>query len=231
MNLLKKNKIKILAAIYCITMIYGITYSFFTKSTESFSTPVMNKNIIIDAGHGGWDPGKVSPDNTKEKDVNLNISMKLQKFLEEGGASVFTTRAEDTALSEKKIEDLSKRKELANGEDIDIFISIHQNSFPQNSVKGAQVFYYKNSESSKKLAEHIQNKIKSIADIDNKRVAKANGEYYILKNTKSASVIVECGFLSNSEENSKLKSEEYQKKIAWAIYMGIIDYCTEENFT
>lgn len=230
MNFISKNKMKILALTYSLLILYGITFSFFNKSTEAFSTPVMQKNIVIDAGHGGWDPGKVRIDGTEEKKINLDISLKLQKYLEQGGANVFTTRIDDTALSKKKIEDLKQRKIIANGDDIDVFVSIHQNSFPKNSAHGAQVFYYKNSENGKALAECIQKQIKEFVDNTNDRVPKANGEYYILKNTKSASVIVECGFLSNDEENAKLNSEEYQQKIAWAIYMGILDFCKNNDF-
>ena len=225
MKKILKNKLRILAIFYLSLMIFGISHSFFDKSVETFSMPVAQKNIVIDAGHGGWDPGKVQNDGTEEKNINLDISLKLQQYLEQGGANIFTTRIDDSALSKKKIEDLKQRKMIANGDEIDIFVSIHQNSFPQNSVHGAQVFYYKDSENGKVLAECIQNKLKEFADKDNTRIPKANGEYYILKNTKAASVIVECGFLSNNIENEKLKSEEYQQKVAWAIYIGITEYC------
>ncbi len=220
-----QNKVKILAVVYAWLIVFGVWQSFLSKSVETFSMPVARKNIVIDAGHGGWDPGKVRSDGIEEKNINLAIGIKLQKYLEQAGANVFTTRIDDSALSKKKIEDLKQRKIIASGEDIDIFVSVHQNSFPKNSVKGAQVFYYKNSESGKALAECIQKKIKEFADLENERIPKANGEYYILKNTKAASVIVECGFLSNEDENVKLNSEEYQQKIAWAIYMGIAEYC------
>ncbi len=229
MSYISKNKLKILALTYSLLILYGITYSFFNKSVETFSMPVSNKNIVIDAGHGGWDPGKVRSDGTEEKTLNLDISKKLQQYLEQGGANIFTTRIDDSALSKKKIEDLKQRKLIAGGDEIDIFISIHQNSFPNSSAKGAQVFYYKNSESGKALAECIQNKIKEFADESNTRVPKPNGEYYILKNTKCASVIVECGFLSNDSENAKLASDEYRQKIAWAIYMGVTDFCKENT--
>jgi len=229
MNYISKNKIKVLALTYSLLILCGIMYSFSNKSVETFSMPVSNKNIVIDAGHGGWDPGKVRTDGTEEKTINLDISQKLQQYLEQGGANIFTTRIDDSALSKKKIEDLKQRKLIANGDEIDIFISIHQNSFPNSSAKGAQVFYYKNSENGKELAECIQNQIKQFADKGNTRVPKPNSEYYILKNTKCASVIVECGFLSNDSENTKLNSEEYQQKIAWAIYMGVTDFCKKNS--
>jgi len=230
MKWISDNKVKILAAVYSVVIVFAVGRSIYSKSAETFSMPVVQKNIVIDAGHGGWDPGKVRSDGVEEKNINLDISLKLQQYLEQGGANVFTTRIDDSALSKKKIEDLRQRKIIAGGDDIDIFISIHQNSFPKKSANGAQVFYYKKSEHGKALAECIQNKIKEFADPKNERVPKPNGEYYILKNTKAASVIVECGFLSNDEENKKLNSEEYQQKIAWAIYMGVLEYCKNGDF-
>ena len=176
-----------------------------------------------DAGHGDWDPGKVAKDGTLEKDINLKIARYLQSYLEQSGGFVLTTRIDDTALSNKKREDLKERKNIANNENVDLLISIHQNSFPKESVKGAQVFYYVGSKESKKLAECVQDRLKEI-DITNNRVAKENKDYYLLKQTTMPSIIVECGFLSNLQENENLKNDEYQKKIAWAIYLGVLDY-------
>lgn len=175
--------------------------------------------------HGGWDPGKVRSDGIEEKGINLAVSKKLQIYLEQAGAFVTLTRDDDSALSSEKRADLKERKNIINDENTDIVVSIHQNSFPKESVKGAQVFYYKKSEQSKRLAECIQTRLKEFADKSNTRIPKANLDYYILKNTQKPAVIVECGFLSNNEENKKLNSEEYQEKIAWAIYMGITDFC------
>ena len=179
-----------------------------------------------DAGHGEWDPGKVAKDGTLEKDINLQISKHLQGYLEQSGSFVLTTRIDDKALSNKKREDLRERKNIANNENVDLLISVHQNSFPKENVKGAQVFYYKNSEESKKLAQCVQNRLKEISSA-NDREAKESKDYYILKETKMPAIIVECGFLSNTEENNNLKNEEYQKKIAWSIYLGILDYYNE----
>ena len=118
---------------------------------------------------------------------------------------------------------MNERKKLANEEGADLFVSIHQNSFPQENVKGAQVFYYGDSPESKRLAECVQNRLKEV-DKNNTREAKPNKDYYLLKKTSVPSIIVECGFLSNEEESNRLKSEEYQEKIAWAVYLGILDY-------
>ena len=222
-----KNKEKFVFSIYILVIFLGIFITYKREVAPTFSMPINLKNIVIDAGHGGWDPGKVATDGSKEKDINLEIAKKLQTYLEQSGSFVLTTRITDTALSESKRDDLKQRKELANSSNIDLLISIHQNSFPSSSVKGAQVFYYDGKDESKVLAECIQERLKSI-DNTNNRVAKANSSYYLLKQTNIPAVIVECGFLSNLEEGELLKSEEYQEKIAWAIYCGILDYYNED---
>lgn len=223
------KKDKILIGLYILVIFAGVLRTYFVDSVETFSMPVSKKNIVIDAGHGGWDPGKVRSDGIVEKDINLKIAAKLQKYLEQGGSYVITTRVDDKALSDKKRADLGERKNIANNNEVDLLISIHQNSFPKPSAKGAQVFYFNKSEQSKILADCIQSKIKEFADPNNDRIAKANTDYYILKQTKVPAVIVECGFLSNDEENKKLNDEQYQEKIAWAIYMGVVDYYGKEQ--
>lgn len=219
----KTKKEKSLLFIYLLIIFIGMTKTYFKDTRQTFSMPVCKKNIVIDAGHGAWDPGKVAKDGSLEKDINLDIAKKLQIYLEQSGSFVLTTRIEDEALSTKKREDLKERKNIANGENVDLLVSIHQNSFPKESVRGAQVFYYDGSEKSKMLAECIQERLKEI-DKNNTRVAKSNKDYYLLKRTTVPSVIVECGFLSNYEENQKLKTNEYQDKLAWSIYLGILDY-------
>lgn len=219
---LKKNSNRLFIFIYLAIITAGLTRSYFFSSVETNALPTNCKSIIIDAGHGGWDPGKVVGD-TNEKDINLKISEKLLAYLEQGGCIVSTTRSTDTALAENKSGDLKQRVKLTNENDCDMLISVHQNYFPKASVKGAQVFYYKNSEESKALAEYIQKRLCEL-DGSNTRIAKANGEYYLLKESKIPAVIVECGFLSNPQENERLKDEEYQNKLAWAIYLGVSDY-------
>lgn len=225
-NLKKIKKDKLLLAIYLLIIFFGMTRTYLNDTTETFSMPLSKKIIVVDAGHGGFDPGKVSKNNTLEKDINLNIAKKLQIYLEQSGSFVLTTRIDDSSLSEKKRQDLKERKNIANSENVDLLVSVHQNSFPKESVKGAQVFYYNGSQNSQKLAETIQKRLKELDDANN-REAKSNSAYYLLKETSVPAIIVECGFLSNSEENKKLNSEEYQEKIAWAIYLGILDYFKE----
>ncbi len=221
--MLKKiNKYTLCLYIYLIIICIGLVRTYISQTVETFSMPI-DKNIMIDAGHGDWDPGKVAKDGTLEKEINLNISKYLQNYLEQAGGFVITTRTDDNVLGDTKNKDLKARTELSNNEEVDLLVSIHQNSFQNSKVKGAQVFYYEDSEDSKRLALCIQNRLKEV-DSNNNRVAKSNNNYYMLKKTSVPAVIVECGFLSNSEENEKLKDKKYQKDIAWAIYLGILDY-------
>lgn len=188
-----------------------------------------DKKVVIDSGHGGIDPGKKSESGILEKDVNLAIAFKLKKKLEEAQISVTMTRNDENGLyqetdSNKKIADMKKRCSIIEESNADVAVSIHQNSFQSSQVKGAQVFYYKHSASGKELAECIQKAFKEYADQDNKRQAKADNTYYMLIHTKIPTVIAECGFLSNPSEAQLLVSEEYQEKVALALYNGITEY-------
>ena len=185
--------------------------------------PLARKVVVIDAGHGGWDPGMVSG-KVDEKDINLAIAKKLQVFLEQGGATVIVTRLEDEALANKKVGDMQARRLIANTAHADIFVSIHQNSYKSPNVRGFQAFYFNESDNSKKLANCIQAKLKEFVNPGNKHDARANKNYYVLKETSMPAVLVECGFLTNSSDRSKLTGDEYQEKIAWGIYLGIVEY-------
>lgn len=134
------------------------------------------------------------------------------------------TRYEDSALGKSKKEDMESRMAIVEKNKADILVSIHQNSYPSPSAKGAQVFYHKNSQEGKRLAQCIQKALSEKVDSQNKRMAKDNSAYYVLRKNSVPSVIVECGFLSNAQEESLLNSEEYRHKIAWAVYCGISEY-------
>lgn len=185
--------------------------------------------VVIDAGHGGADPGKVSVDGSLEKDINLKIALKLQKFLQMQDVDAVLTRESDAGLydeesSNKKVQDMKNRVAIIEEKQPALTVSIHQNSYHEEYVHGAQAFYYANSEKSKELAERIQQVMALELDRDNARQAKANDSYYLLKKTSSPIVIVECGFLSNYEEAQKLSSELYQEQVAWAIHMAVLQY-------
>ncbi len=195
------------------------------------SLQVENKSracVVIDAGHGGSDPGKVGINNQLEKEINLKIAEILKDFLQAEGVEVVMTRESDAGLydegaSNKKVQDMKRRLEIIEKADPVIVVSIHQNSYHEEYVKGAQVFYYTTSESSRQLAEVIQEQLRSL-DPDNRREAKGNDSYFLLKKTSKPIVIVECGFLSNREEAEKLSSALFQEKMAWNIHMGIMKY-------
>lgn len=185
--------------------------------------------IVVDVGHGGFDSGKIGIHGELEKNVNLQIALKLKKILEDDGMSVIMTREDDQGLydenaSNKKVQDLQRRCDLINDKKPTLTVSIHQNSYTSPEIKGAQVFYYTTSVESKKLAEIMQASLIDNVDPDNHREAKSNDSYYILKKTSSPIIIVECGFLSNPEEAEKLSDESYQQKISEAIRIGIREY-------
>ena len=173
-----------------------------------------------DAGHGGPDGGKTGVNGKLEKELNLIIAEKVKKLLEEEGIAVIMTREEDGWLAETRIGDLKERVRIMNESKADLAVSIHQNSYHEESVFGAQVFYYTTSGEGKAAAEILQNELLEI-DPENKKREKANNTYYILKKTEVPTVIVECGFLSNHKEAEKLSDEAYQGKIAEAVVKGI----------
>ncbi|NLY48769.1 MAG: N-acetylmuramoyl-L-alanine amidase [Clostridiales bacterium] len=185
--------------------------------------------VVIDPGHGGRDPGKVGVNGALEKDINLAIALKLKNLLEQNDVRVIMTRTEDTGLysendSNKKKSDLDKRIDIINSSGALFAVSIHQNSFSQSGVKGAQVFYHSQSEQGRKLAEILQKQLIETIDDGNRRKAKSNTSYYLLKHTTCPLVIVECGYLSNHREAELLLDEEYQEKMAWAIHLGIMQW-------
>ena len=213
---LPANRAKVASNIFNIISMWNNEGSNSDNSTNDNTENIdmSNKRIVIDSGHGGIDPGKKSDDGILEKDVNLAIAFKLKKRLEAAGISVTMTRSDENGLyqesdSNKKIADMKKR------------CSIIEES---SSVKGRQVFEDKHSAQGKLLAECIQNSFKQNIDETNKREAKADTTYYMLIHTKVPTVIAECGFLSNPEEAQLLVTEEYQEKVALALYNGIIDY-------
>ncbi len=185
--------------------------------------------VVVDAGHGGWDPGKVGIGGTLEKDLNLEIALILKQYLEADDIRVILTRDSDEGLydenaSNKKVQDMKRRVALIDEAHPAVAVSIHQNSYHEEPVHGAQVFYYTNSEEGRKLAELIQGEMTEKADPENKRQAKSNDSYYLLKRTTVPIVIVECGFLSNSSEEERLNTKSYQDRLAWAVHMGILRY-------
>ena len=190
--------------------------------------------VVLDAGHGGIDPGKVGVNGALEKDINLAIALKLQTYLEAADVHIIMTRTTDSGLydenaSNKKVQDMKNRIALMEDSNADLIISIHQNSYSDSAIHGAQVFYYTTSSASKTLAEALQEILITKLDPKNHRQAKANDSYYLLKKTTKPIVIVECGFLSNPTEAALLKSDSYQDEIAWVLHLGILQHLNQAS--
>ena len=198
-------------------------------TTETVALPVTNRVIVIDAGHGTPDEGAESNNGVTEAEINLRIALKLQNLLEQSGAKVILTRSNETAiydidkktLREKKVSDIHNRVKIGNESSADIFVSIHLNKIPQNQYWGWQCFYNQNE---KILAENLQNNLNEAIQKETKRIAMKLDTVYIMKNVEIPISIVECGFLSNEEEEKRLQEDDYQNRLAWGIYNGIMDY-------
>ncbi|RKD34150.1 N-acetylmuramoyl-L-alanine amidase CwlD [Thermohalobacter berrensis] len=228
-----RKKVLILIPFILISVIF-----FYNNNQEVVPAaflPITDKVIAIDPGHGGVDPGAVGNIGKNEDDINLEIALRLRRLIEQSGGKVILTREEDEGLytdksktyRQKKNEDLRNRKILVNSSNPDIFLTIHLNSFRQSKYYGAQTFYKKGCEKSKKLATIIQEELRNILDKNNKRVPQARDSIYLLREVKAPTVLIECGFLSNPREEKLLNEPKYQEKVAWAIYIGLVRYFKE----
>lgn len=239
----KKIKSRLYLLIILISILSGLTVgnqlvNHFTAIDVS-SNNLIQKTVIIDAGHGGPDGGTSAADGTLEKDINLQIAIKLNEILGSMGIKTLMTRNEDVSIHDetaetirqKKVSDIKNRLKMINETEEAVFVSIHQNHFSNSKYSGTQVFYSKNHPHSQTLANYIRLPIISILQPENSREIKQSGsEIYLLYHAKNPAVMVECGFLSNENETQKLKNNQYQQKLAFLIALGIVDYLktTEE---
>ncbi len=234
MKIGKKSIIAIITAFLIIlsAMLY-LTFMANFSAAEASSMSITQKTVIVDAGHGGDDGGAIGIDGTVEKDINLDIALKLEKILKFYGFNVIMTRTQDVmtcddgldSLRKRKISDIHNRFELMRKNPDAIFISVHQNKFEDSSQHGTQVFYSGNDERSKELAEAIQTSVTLTLQRKNDRVVKKSGSgIYLLYHAKIPAVLVECGFISNSDEVKKLKDESYRMKLAILIADGLLKY-------
>lgn len=218
------NKIMKKSAILFLTF---ITFIFVIISFCSVIKIVYanNSNIIyIDPGHGGFDGGALSKNKEViEKDLVLEISLKLAYYLKQMGYKVALTRDKDTALAHTKKEDIYKRVELINSNNTLLYVSIHANSYPNKSVKGAQCFYDNSLEENKLLASYISEMLKAINPYNNRKEKIITGKY-LINNSEKVGCLIEVGFLSNAEELALLKTKSYQEKLAYGIFLGILKY-------
>lgn len=221
------SAVLLVVAIFTFTGINGIL-----NSSRAVFFPLTNRAVFIDPGHGGRDPGAVGRQGANEDRINLEIALRLKRLVEESGGIAILTRDGDYGLyspdaPNKKREDLQRRKAIADESESCVNIIIHLNSFPQSKYYGAQTFYHRESEESRRLAEIIQQELRRVLDKDNYRQPKADDEIYLLKDNKAPTVLVECGFMSNPKEELLLNDERYQEKVAFAIYSGVLKYLTQ----
>lgn len=229
--ILKKKMCIILTCITILLVFLGIKKD--EKIIETVALPVEDKVIIIDArAWGTRSGGAVSDEGVTEASINLKIALKVQSLLEQAGSTVILTRSdengiydeESNTLRKMKVSDIKNRVKIGNSSSADIFVSIHLNKIPQQQYWGWQTFFKKDSEESKKLAQSLQNGLNETIQKENKRESLKIENIYIVDNVEIPIAIVECGFLSNEEEEKLLQTEEYQDKLAWGIYLGIMNY-------
>lgn len=225
----------------CISVgIYGIINNGnkMNESSQVNALPTTNKIIVIDAGHGLPDEGAVGFNGTTEEAINLSVSLKLQKLIEQTGAHVLLTRSDENgiysldskSIRNKKVSDIKNRVEIGNNCNADIFISIHLNKYPPSQIyRGWQTFYQRDNIKSKFLAGLIQTNLSGNIEFKNDRSPLPISDVYIMKNLKIPTIIVECGFLSNPAEAELLQEDVYQNKLAWGIFTGIQDYFLKEG--
>jgi len=236
MIILNKKRITlILSGIFLSVFVFILTTGNSEEQNKYISTvslPASGKTIVIDAGHGVPDEGAQSSNGTTEAETNLKIALKLQNLLEQSGCTVILTRSDENAiydidsktLKQKKISDIKNRVKIGNESSADIFVSIHLNKIPQSQYDGWQTFYKEGSEDGARLAKTIQENLNKTIQKENDRIAKTIDKIYIIKHVEIPTTIVECGFLSNPDEEKLLLEDGYQNKLAWGIYNGIIDY-------
>ncbi len=223
------------ALISLILIIPMINFSFPLPSNSVVANS--NITIVLDAGHGGEDGG-AQGNGLIEKDLNLDITLRVASLLREQGVNVVLTRDSDVLLydknsdyeGKKKYQDVRKRLEIAQSQENPVLVSIHMNSFAQTKYSGLQVWYGKNDARSKILANSIQSNTKISLQPNNKRVTKqATSSIFLLHNATFPSVLIECGFLSNPDEARSLGDADYRQKLANVIFKSIIDYISQNN--
>lgn len=229
---MKKIIIIALVLIVVFLSIYIISFKVDKTVISVNATAITSKVVVIDAGHGKPDEGAVGLYGTTEEAINLKIAMKLQALVEQSGGIVYLTRSDENgiysskakSIREKKISDVKNRVILGNGQDVDIFISIHLNKYPSGTYSGWQTFYQQGNEESVRLAKCVQDSLNNTISKPNNRVPLVLKGVYLMDHIQNTTITVECGFLSNEEEARLLNDDSYQDKLAWGIYIGIQEF-------
>lgn len=231
----KKKILMLVLGVFCFSTLLFTNLNNVENTILTSTVPVSNRIIVLDAGHGKPDEGAEGNNGTTEEKANLSITLKLQKLLEESGATVILTRSNENGIydqnsktiREMKVSDIKNRVKIGNDSSADILVSIHLNKGDNSSYNGFQTFYKKDDEQGKRLASDIQASLKDTIKTENKREAHEISGIYLVDNVEIPTTIVECGFLSNPQEEEKLLTDEYQNQLAWGIYIGIINYFNE----
>ena len=224
-KVIKLKPFLIFLAILLVSICLGV--GVVTVVAKDGSVPKPTYTIVLDAGHGGRDDGCSGINGTKESEINLKITKILQTYLETLGIKVVLTRSDGNGLYEANVSnykqsDMEKRIEIINNANPDMVISIHQNSYNDSTQCGAQAFYQEGDEKSKNFAESIQSQL--INQLPNARSEANFGDYYLLKESQVSCVLVECGYLTNPEEEQLLNTTDYQNRVAYAIMCGVVKY-------
>lgn len=228
----KRNTEVIIGVALALILTLSLGWGFSRQDKKMWSWTLGNRVVVIDAGHGGVDPGAVGKGKVLEKDVTLAVSKRLQALVQQSGAKAIMVREDDSDLGtsqgllKRKREDLAGRIQLALDAQAEVYLSIHANSFPNAKLTGAQTFYHADSPEGKLLAQSIQQELNNMTN--GKRTVKGNQDIYILKKAHQAAVTVELGFLSNLEEEQLLTTPEYQEKLAVAIFQGLSVYFSKQ---
>ena len=231
----KKKILMLLIGVFCFSTLLLTNMNKVENTVLTSTVPVSSRIIVLDAGHGKPDEGAEGNNGTTEEKANLSITLKLQKLLEESGATVILTRSDEngiydqnsTTIREMKVSDIKNRVKIGNNSSADILVSIHLNKGDNSSYNGFQTFYKKDDEQGKRLAVDIQGSLKDTIKTENKREAHEISGIYLVDNVEIPTTIVECGFLSNPQEEEKLLTDEYQNQLAWGIFIGIMNYFNE----
>ena len=237
----RKKSIIVFCIVFLCLALLSFLLQYLRNTTVSANTAVNSseyRTLVIDAGHGGPDGGAIGITGTVEKNINLSIALRCELLMELAGVNTVMTRREDISLhgdeslsiGQKKVADIRKRVDIVKSINSPVLLSIHMNSFPQSKYSGAQVFYSKTNAQSQIFAEVLQDSLRNGVNPDNARVAKqVPNEVYLMKNVECPAVIVECGFLSNREEEALLQTENHQKKIAMSIGAATINFLYGET--
>lgn len=210
-----------------------VTDSALPASMEVTDRPV----IVLDAGHGGLDSGAVGKSGVLEKDVNLSVVKHLQKLLELSGFKTVLTRSEDVSIYDpgvegirnQKLSDMDNRLEIIQSYPDSVFLCIHQNNYTDPQYFGGQMFYNNNNPDNRTLAQIMQNRFAQLQPGNDREIKLSGDELFLLKSNPNPSLMIECGFLSNPEEEAKLATDEYQQKLAFTIYSGLLEYLDAVN--